>query len=137
MPSARRRGPRGTRRAWALSALVLLVGAMPFALYGLCFGLFFRSETAVSGAGGSVVVLGFLGNVFFPLSGALLDVARWTPLYGYVSLARYPLTEGWIVSGDGPPVHEALWIPMANVLAWTVVMAVLATWLVRRGRGRA
>ena len=30
-----------------------------------------------------------------------------------------------------------MWIPVANVLAWTVVLAVLATWLVRRSRGRA
>lgn len=132
-----RTGAEADGRAWALSAAVLLAGAMPFALYGLCFGLFFRSETAVSGAGGSVVVLAFLGNIFFPLSGALLELARWTPMYGYAALARYPVTEGWLVTGDGVLVHEPLWIPVANVLAWTLVLAVLATWLVRRGRGRA
>ncbi len=128
-------GAEGNLRAWVLSALVLVAGAVVFALYGLSFGLWFRSETAVSGAGGSVVVLGFLGNIFFPLQGALLDVARWTPLYGYVNLARFPLTEGWVVTGEGL-VHEPLWIPLVNVLAWTVALGVLATWLVRRSRGR-
>ncbi len=132
-----RTGAEGEAGAWALSALVLVAGAMVFALYGLCFGLWFRSETAVSGAGGSVVVLGFLGNIFFPLDGVLLDVARWTPLYGYASLARYPVTEGWMITGEGALIHEALWIPVANVLAWTVLLGVLATWLVRRSRGRA
>ena len=53
-----------------------------------------------------------------------------------MSLARYPVTEGWIVAGEGPPVHEALWIPVVNVLAWTLVLAVAATLLVRRGRSR-
>ena len=65
--------------------------------------MLFRSEAAISGASGSVVVLSFLGNIFFPLSGTLLAIAKWTPLYGYVSLARYPVTEGSIVSGRGPP----------------------------------
>ena len=129
-------GAEGALRAWLLSLVVLLGGAVIFALYGLCFGLFFGSEAALAGASGSVVVLSFLGNIFFPLSGGLLEVARWTPLYGYVSLARYPLTEGYIVSGDGPTVHEALWVPVVNVVAWTVVFAVLAIWLVRRGRAR-
>ena len=129
-------GAEGPAPAWLLSALVLVVGSMVFSLYGLAFGLAFRSEAAVSGAGGSVVILGFLGNVFFPLSGALLAVARWTPLYGYASLARYPLTEGWLLAADGGLVHEPLWIPVVNVAAWLLILALTTTWLVRRGRGR-
>lgn len=129
-------GAQGDAGAWLLSAVVLVAGSLVFALYGLCFGLTFRSEAAISGASGSIVVLSFLGNIFFPLSGTLLAIAKWTPLYGYVSLARYPLTEGWIVTGEGPPVHEALWIPVVNLLVWTLVLAVAATLLVRRGRSR-
>ena len=129
-------GAEGDASAWALSALVLVVGSLVFALYGLCFGLLFRSEAAISGASGSVVILGFLGNIFFPLTGALLTVAKFTPLYGYASLARYPLTEGWIVSGDAAPIHEPLWMPVTNVIVWTMILAIAATLLVRRGRGR-
>ncbi|MFW5471725.1 ABC transporter permease [Knoellia sp. CPCC 206450] len=129
-------GAEGTVGAWLGSAVILVVGAVLFALYGLVFGLAFRSEAAVSAAAGSLVVLGFLGNIFFPLSGVLLDIARFTPLYGYVSLARYPLTEGFVVAGDGTMVREALWMSVANVAAWTTILAVLATWLVRRSRGR-
>ncbi|KGN42475.1 ABC transporter permease [Knoellia aerolata] len=129
-------GAEGTATAWLGSAAILVVGAVMFALYGLVFGLAFRSESAVTAAGGSLVVLGFLGNIFFPLSGILLDIARFTPLYGYVSLARYPLTEGHVVDSQGGLVHEALWMSVTNVAVWTGIFAVLATWLVRRSRGR-
>ena len=115
---------------------MLVVGAVLFALYGLVFGLAFRSEAAVTAASGSLVVLGFLGNIFFPLSGLLLEVARFTPLYGYVSLARYPLTEGYAVDMDGKLSHEALWVPLVNVGVWTLILALLTVYLVRRGRDR-
>ena len=39
--------------------------------------------------------------------------------------------------GTGGLVHEPLWIPVVNVLAWTLILALVATWLVRRGRRRA
>jgi len=129
-------GSEGTLAAWLGSVAILIVGAVLFSLYGLIFGLAFRSEAAVSAASGSLVVLGFLGNIFFPLTGWLLDVARFTPLYGYVQLARYPLTEGQVIDTEGNLSHEALWMPLANVAVWTVILAVLATWLVRRSRNR-
>jgi len=129
-------GSEGTLTAWFGSVAILVAGAVMFSLYGLIFGLAFRSEAAVSAASGSLVVLGFLGNIFFPLSGWLLDLARFTPLYGYVQLARYPLTEGMVMDTEGNMSHEALWMPLANVAVWTVILGVLATWLVRRSRGR-
>jgi ABC-2 type transport system permease protein len=127
----------GSVTAWLLSAMIVLVGAVVFALYGLVFGLAFRSEAAVGAASGSLVVLGFMGNIFFSLSGTLLTLAKFTPLYGYVSLARYPLTEGYIVNtNNGAVTHEELWVPLLNVSVWAVIFAVLAVWLVRRGRAR-
>lgn len=129
-------GAEGTLVAWLGSAAILVAGAVLFALYGLVFGLAFRSEAAVTAASGSLVVLGFLGNIFFPLSGMLLEVARFTPLYGYVALARYPLTEGMVVDAAGAMTREPLWMSVANVAAWTSILAVLATALVRRSRGR-
>lgn len=127
----------GSGTAWLLSAVIVLVGAVVFALYGLVFGLAFRSEAAVGAASGSLVILAFMGNIFFPLSGTLLTLAKFTPLYGYVSLARYPLTEGYIVNtNNGTVTHEALWVPLLNVSLWALIFAVLAVWLVRRGRAR-
>jgi len=128
-------GAGGTALAWLLSGFALVTGAMVWALYGLCAGLMFKSEAAVGAASGLLVILAFLGNIFIPLSGTMLAIAKFTPLYGYVALGRYPLTEGYVLDGDGL-VHEALWIPMANVGVWTAILALLATWLVRRGRAR-
>ena len=129
-------GASGTVLAWVASGLVLVLGAAIFSLYGLCFGLAVRSEAALSAAGGSVVVLGFLGNLFFPLSGAILAIAKWSPLYGYAALARYPITDGALVSSSGALSQEALWQPIVNVVLWLAILSALATLLVRRGRGR-
>ena len=130
-------GAKGETRAWVLSGLIVLAGGAVFALYGLAVGLAFRSENAVGAASGALVILAFLGNVFVPLSGTMLDIARFTPLYGYVSLARRPLTEGYLVTqGTGAPELEPLWISVTNLGVWGLIFAVLAVVLVRRGRGR-
>ena len=80
----------------------------------------------------SVVIFAFLGNIFIPLSGTMLTIGKFTPLYGYASLARYPLTEGYLADGS----LEPLWVPLAGVIAWALVFGMLATWFVKRGRDR-
>lgn len=129
-------GAKAPLSVWIISAVVLLAGASTFALYGLSFGLAFRSEAAVSAAGGSLVILSFLGNIFIPLSGWQLAVGKFTPLYGYVSLARRALTGGNAVDADGNLIPVPLWQPLTNVIVWTTVFAVIATFLVHRGRAR-
>lgn len=129
-------GAQGDALAWMLSAVVVLLGASVFALYGLVMGLAFRTEAAVSAASGVLVIMGFLGNIFIPLSGTMLAIARFTPLYGYAALARYPVTEGTVPTTDGTLLQEPLWYALVNVGAWLTVLALLATWLVRRGRDR-
>ncbi len=130
-------GAEAPLSVWITSALILIVGATTFALYGLSFGMAFRSEAAVSAAGGSLVILSFLGNIFVPVSGWQLTLAKFTPLYGYVSLARRPLTGGATIdtSTDGL-IPVPLWQPMTNVIVWTAVFSILAVLLVRRGRVR-
>ena len=112
--------------------MLVWVGSALFAIYGLAVCLVFRSENSVGIASGLIVVMAFLGNVFSPMSGLLLDIGRLTPLYGYAALARYPLTGGWTPTG----AHDPLWLLVANVLAWTVIFAGAAAWGVRRGRER-
>lgn len=130
-------GAEARLSAWLGSAAIVVVGAVMFSLYGLIFGLAFRSESAVGAASGSLVILAFLGNIFYPLSGWLLTLAKFTPLYGYVQLARFPLTEGESYDMEaGAMVHESLWVPVTNVVVWTVIFGALATWLVQRSRGR-
>ncbi len=130
-------GARAPLSVWVASGVILLIGAVTFALWGLCFGLAFRSEAAVAAAGGSLVVLSFLGNIFVPLTGWLLTVAKFTPLYGYASLARWPLTDGGSLDPEtGNLITEPLWQPLTNVLVWTALLGITTVTLVRKGRGR-
>ncbi|WP_224744854.1 ABC transporter permease [Nocardioides ganghwensis] len=125
-------GARGHWTDWVLSGAVVWLGSALFAVYGLAICLVFRGPNAAGIASGMIVVLAFLGNVFTPMSGFMLELGRLTPLYGYVALARFPLTDGHLpVAGTDP-----LWLPVANVLAWTVIFAMLALWGVRRSRAR-
>ncbi|MCT2098780.1 ABC transporter permease [Dietzia cinnamea] len=125
-------GAEATPGAWVASLGAAWIASAVFAAYGLAAGMTFRSESALGVAGGSLVLLGFAGNLFIPLSGVMLDLARFTPLYGVNALARYPLTGG-VVSGD---VADPLWLPVVNVVAWTLILGGVAAVLVRRRRGR-
>lgn len=120
--------------AWLLSGLVLLGGSATWAAYGLIPGLAFRSEGAVAAATGGIVILAFLGNVFVPLQGLALAVARWTPLYGYVSLARYPATDGEpLLAGTAA---EPWWQGAVSVVCWSALFMLVAWRLVARSRSR-
>ena len=125
-------GARGDWTDWTLAAALVWLGSALFAIYGLAICLVFRGANAPGIASGMVVVMAFLGNVFTPMEGLMLDIGRLTPLYGYAALARFPLTDGWLPLGGRDP----LWLPVANVLAWTVIFSLLALWGVRRSRSR-
>jgi ABC-2 type transport system permease protein len=125
-------GAAGSASDWLLSGAIVWVGSALFAVYGLAVCLAFRSDNSVGIASGLIVVMAFLGNVFTPMSGLILDIGRFTPLYGYAALARYPLTDGWTPTGT----HDPLWLPVANVLAWTAIFAAVALWGLRRGQER-
>ncbi len=125
-------GARGEWSDWVLCAAIVWLGSALFAIYGLAMSLVFRGPNATGIASGMIVIMAFLGNVFTPMSGLLLDIGRFTPLYGYAALARFPLTEGHLPLGGRDP----LWLPVANVLAWTTIFSLLALWGVRRSRAR-
>lgn len=126
-------GARGHASDWILSAAVIWVGSAMFAIYGLAVCTNFRSENAAGIASGLIVIMAFLGNVFSPMSGLMLDIGRLSPLYGYAGLARYPLTQGYLPLDAG---RDSVWLLLANVVAWTVIFALLALLGVRRGRER-
>src|SRR5699024_6188850 len=108
---------------WLSSAALCLVVAIPFSLYGLAFALLFRSETAVSAASGFLVIFAFFGNLFIPLGGVLLDIAKFTTLYGPAMLARWPQTHGMLISLHGSaPDFEFLWLVLGNATAWPVIL---------------
>ena len=118
-------------RWWASAGIILALGLM-FGLYGLGVGLFFNSDSAAALASISMKFFAFFGNVFIPLDGFMLDIARFTPLYGFVALSRWPLTEGVLTTGQSDP----LWMIVANIVAWVIVFAVLVTVGVKRSRSR-
>ncbi len=118
-------------RWWATAGIIIGIGLM-FGLYGLGVGLFFNSDTAAALASISMTFFAFFGNVFLPLDGVMLDIARFTPLYGFVSLSRWPLTEGALTTGQTDP----LWMVFVNIAAWVIVFAILVTVGVKRSRAR-
>lgn len=129
-------GAEAPAGVWALTAVLSLLGAAAFSIYGMIFGLLFRTESAVGAAAGMLVILAFLGNLFFPLSGVLLTIAKFTPLYGVATLARYPVTDGYNVSTTGELQYAPLWEALVNVGVWLAIFIAIASWAVTRGRGR-
>lgn len=126
-------GSSGNAVDWLATAAIVWLGSALFAVYGLAMCLLFKGENAASVASGLIVILSFLGNVFTPMDGVMLDIGRLTPLYGYAGLARYPITEGHLPMAAG---HDSIWLLLANVCAWTVIFAALAIWGLRRRRER-
>ncbi len=122
---------------WVATAALTVLASLPFALYGLAAGLAFRSDAAVGAASGVLVVFAFLGNSFMPLEGVLLDVGRFTPMYGVTALARYPLTEGEILAtGQDPVGTDPLWGILLNIAVWSVLFALACVALRRRSTAR-
>lgn len=118
-------------RWWASAGLILGLGLV-FGLYGLGVGLFFNSDTAAALASISMTFFAFFGNVFMPLDGMMLDIARFTPLYGFVALTRWPLTDGVLTTGQTDP----MWALLLNVAVWLALFVVLVAVGIRHSRGR-
>lgn len=122
---------------WLTSAVLAWLLSSIFALYGLAVALNFKSDSAASVATGLIVVLSFFGNLFVPLSGTMLSVARFTPLYGIAQLARWPQLEGHVMNVAGGEFgQDSLAFVLLNVFVWSAIFAAFAVLGVRRGRRR-
>ena len=127
----------GTASAWVLSFLMAFAGALPFAAFGLGISLALRSQIAASIAPSMMTVFGFVSNMFFPLEGALLTVAKFTPMYGYGVLVRYPITEGQQAFANSPGTYvESLPWAIGSLVSWTIIMVLFALWALKRGNSR-
>jgi len=123
---------------WIGSALLAWGLSSVFALYGLAIALNFKSESAASVATGLIVVLSFFGNLFVPLSGTMLAIARFTPLYGIAGLARWPQLSGHTMNTAGGEFgQDSLAFLLLNVIVWALIFTALAVRGVRKGRRRA
>lgn len=117
---------------WFAAAGIILGVGLIYGLFGLGVGLFFNADSSAALASISLTFFAFFGNVFIPLDGIMLDIARFTPLYGFVALSRWPLTDGVLTTGQSDP----LWVVLLNIVAWTLVFAALVFAGVRRSRRR-
>lgn len=117
---------------WVATAALIVGLGLAYGLYGLGVGLFFGGEAAAALASISLTFFAFFGNVFMPLDGVMLDIAHFTPLYGFVALCRWPATEGQLTTGQ----TDELWMLVLNFAVWVVLFALLAWAGVRRARTR-
>lgn len=118
-------GVRAEPGQWWASAAFLSVAALPWGAYGLAVGLVFRSASALTIATGSLVVLAFLGSTFFPLPGMFGMIAAFSPLHGFVGVARQLFGVG-----EGHP----LGVLVAGCVVWSALFLLAALQAVRRRR---
>ena len=122
---------------WAVSALICLIGVLPFVLWGLAAGMWLPSSASIGIATSLVSLFAFIGNTFMPLNHTLLKISRFTPMYGSTALARWQLGEGWTYVPDRQAgVQDPLWMPLANLVAWTLIFGLLVIGARRRVTGR-
>lgn len=123
---------------WALSFLITAACAIPFGVYGMACAMLIPSENTVSIATSTIVILAFAGNVFMPLKESLLEVGRFTPMYGAQALARWPLSEGaQMINDERLFIEDPLWYAWVNITVWTVVFVGICLLFHNRDKNRA
>jgi ABC-2 type transport system permease protein len=106
---------------------LILVGLVPFAALGVMLGHMLTPDSTGPAMGGGISLLALLGGVYFPLGnhGFLHDLGQFIPSYWLVQASHVALGgHAWSAMG---------WIVM---IAWTVVLGVLAARAYRRDTGR-
>lgn len=121
---------------WALSFVACVLCAIPFGFYGLAWTLVVPKENTVSIATASIVILAFAGNVFMPLSGSLLQVGRFTPMYGAMTLVRWPLAEGAQLLDHGF-INDPMWYAWVSIAVWTAIFVGVCLLMGKRDKERS
>lgn len=105
----------------------ILAGAV-FTALGLMVGYLVPGENAAQITSLAIVLLAFLGGLFYPVSSMpdfMQSIAAFTPVYGISQIARAPLT------GD---TLDLLWI--VNAVAWLALFVAGTAWAFRRDTQR-
>ena len=115
---------------WIVTGLAAwLLASAVFTTLGLMVGYMVPGENAAQITSLAVVLLSFLGGLFFPLSSMpdfLQTVGKLTPVYGIGELARAPLT------GDAFDLGALL-----NAVVWLAVFVAGTVYFFRRDTRRA
>ena len=107
---------------------LILVGLVPFAALGILLGHLLTADSIGPAIGGSTALLSILGGTWFPIpsEGALHVIAQLLPSYWLVQASQVALGgRGWDSRG---------W---AVMIAWTIVLSLLAARAFRRDTQRA
>ena len=113
---------------WVVTGLCVWIGSLVFAAFGLFLGYVLPAENVMQLLGVVLMLLGFAGGLFIPLSQypqLLQDIAHFTPVYGLNQLVHVPLLGG--------SVHIS-WV--LNAVAWLVIFAGAAIWRFRKDTAR-
>ncbi|WP_235559008.1 ABC transporter permease, partial [Microbacterium sp. Leaf351] len=115
---------------WIVTGLAawLLAGAV-FTTLGLMVGYMVPGENAAQITSLVIVLLSFLGGLFYPLSSMpdfLQTIAKFTPVYGISQIARAPLT------GDAFDLGA-----LVNAIAWLAIFVAGTVVFFRRDTKRA
>jgi ABC-2 type transport system permease protein len=113
---------------WISMTWFMLLGLIPFAALGILYGHLMTPDSIGPALGGTTALLAFLGGSWFPITGGgvLADIAKDLPSYWLVQASRAGL-------GVQRPWGSQGW---AVVVAWTVVLGLLAARAYRRDTQR-
>lgn len=109
-------GAHGTWRVWVFGLLAAWGGAAVFSALGIALGLALKTDVVMHVPGLATTGLGFLGGLFLPLTGIMLTIGRYTPMYGISVISRYALNNGHNFSGG----HDSLKWAFINTGCWLV-----------------
>jgi ABC-2 type transport system permease protein len=121
-------GTQMTPGTWILSGVLAWAGSFVFAAFGLFMGYLLPTENVMQVISPILGVLSLFGGLFVPLAlmpSVMQDIGPYTPTYGVVSIARFPLVGG---AFD--------WAWLLNVVLWTAAFALAAMALFRRDTRR-
>ena len=127
-------GARADGWVWIVTVVMTLIPVLIFALIGLGLGLIFDATMIMRLLGLLTVVCAFMGNIFNPLSGTMLTISKFTPLFGGAMLMRYPIVgnENVLAGAEVLP----LWQPLLNTAVWLGIVVGFAALAYRRGLQR-
>ena len=121
-----RRAPAG-RRSWFEMTGLVLVGLIPFAVLGIFVGHLLTVDAIGPVVGGTISLLALVSGTWFPIGshGVLHAIAQMLPSYWLVQASRVAVGgHAWSALG---------WIV---VVAWSVVLTVLAAFAYQRDTAR-
>lgn len=111
-----------------LSAVIVWLGSMVFAAFGLFVGYLVPGENAMQLIGPGMALLAFGGGLFIPIPehGWLHVFSSLTPMWGVAQLAHAPQAGGWTSS----------WEWALNIVVWVAIFVAGAAWRFRGDTSR-